>query len=195
VLIFVCKQEIAGSAKVKQQVLNRTPQSASTLQSDKRKSNSMDKRVDKMKKARQSLLDQIIELSSEQLNQIPIGFNNNIIWNITHLIAAQQGICYLRAGQQTIVVDKFIKPFFTNSKPERIIDASEIQEIKKLFISTMDQLQSDYDKSIFGNYTPSPNILKVYGIELKDIDDALEFLLYHEGYHSGCILALKKLVS
>jgi hypothetical protein len=32
--------------------------------------------------------------------------------------------------------------------------------------------------------TPSPNIIKVYEIEIKGIDDALEFLLYHEGYHS-----------
>jgi hypothetical protein len=71
----------------------------------------------------------------------------------------------------------------------------EIQEIKKLFINTIDQLNSDYAKKIFENYTPSPNIFKVHGIEINSIDDALEFLLYHEGYHSGYILALKKLVS
>ena len=30
------------------------------------------------------------------------------------------------------------------------------------------------------SYTPSPNILKIYGIEIKGIDDALEFLLYQK---------------
>ncbi len=155
----------------------------------------MDQRIDKIKKFRQFLLDQIVESTDEQLNKIPDGFNNNIIWNLTHLICAQQGICYLRGGQQVIVPDKFIAPFFTNTKPERIIDKDEIQEIKSLFIGTIDQLQLDYDKSIFGNYTASPNIFKVYKIEIKGIDDALEFLLYHEGYHAGSILALKKIVS
>ncbi|MFZ6023263.1 MAG: DinB family protein [Bacteroidota bacterium] len=155
----------------------------------------MDNRIEKIKKFRKFLLDQISELSAEQLNKIPQGFNNNIIWNLAHLICAQQGICYLRGGQQIVVPDKFIAPFFTNTKPERIIDSNEIQEIKSLFLTTIDQLQLDYDKTIFRNYTPSPNILKVYGIEIQGIDDALEFLLNHEGYHCGCVLALKRLVS
>lgn len=154
----------------------------------------MDKRIDKIKKTRQFLLEQIAELTAEQLNKIPEGFNNNIIWNLTHLICSQQGICYLRGGQQVIVPDKFIAPFFTNTKPERIIEKEEIQQIKNLFITTIDQLQTDYDKKIFENYSPSPNVLRVYQVELNTIDDALELLLYHEGYHNGCILTLRKLV-
>ncbi|MFT3750223.1 MAG: DinB family protein [Agriterribacter sp.] len=155
----------------------------------------MDTRIEKIKKMRAFLISQIAALTIEQLNTIPGGFNNNIIWNITHLICAQQGICYVRSGQEAIVPGKFIAPFFTGTKPERYIDPNEIQEIKSLFISTIDQLQTDYDKKIFDSYTPSPNIFKLYGIEIKDIDDALAFILYHEGYHSGCILALRKLVS
>jgi len=155
----------------------------------------MVRRIDKIKKIRMFLIEQITDLTDEQLNKIPAGYNNNIIWNLAHLICAQQGLCYLRGGQQAIVPDKYIAPFFTNTKPERTIATEEIHEIKKLFLDTIDQLHLDYDKKIFGSYVPSPNIFKVYGIELKDIDDALDFLLYHEGYHSGYILALKKLVS
>jgi DinB superfamily len=66
----------------------------------------MDKRIDKIKKVRQFLIEQIAELTDEQLNKTPDGYNNNIIWNLTHLICAQQGICYLRGGQQAIVPDK-----------------------------------------------------------------------------------------
>jgi hypothetical protein len=155
----------------------------------------MDKRIDKIKKVRQFLLEQIAGLSTEQLNKIPEGYNNNIIWNLVHLIAAQQGICYLRAGQTVVISDKFIAPFFTNTKPEKIIETREIEEIKSLFISTIDELQTDYDRKVFNNYTPSPNILKVYGIEITGIDDALEFLLYHEGYHSGYVISLIRLLS
>jgi DinB superfamily len=155
----------------------------------------MDNRIEKIKKIRLFLIDQIKGLSAEQLNKIPDSFNNNIIWNLTHLIGAQQGICYLRAGQPAIAPDKYIAPFFTNTKPESVIEKKEIEEIKSLFIDTIDKLQTDYDKKIFNEYTPSPNILRVYGIEIKGIDDALEFLLYHEGYHSGYIISLIRLVS
>jgi hypothetical protein len=48
--------------------------------------------------ARQFLLDQIAGLTTEELNQIPRGLNNNIIWNLAHLISGQQGIFYARAG-------------------------------------------------------------------------------------------------
>lgn len=152
-------------------------------------------KIEKIKKVRLFLIEQIQGLSDEQLNKVPEGFNNNIVWNLAHVIGAQQGICYLRAAQAAIVPDKYIAPFFTNTKPEKTISKEEIEEIKRLFIDTIDKLQGDFDQRIFENYTPSPNILRVYGIEIKDIDDALEFLLYHEGYHSGYILALKRVVS
>jgi hypothetical protein len=154
----------------------------------------MDKRIDKIKKVRQFLIEQVANLTDEQLNKIPKGYNNNIIWNLINLISIQQGLCYFRATQKAKAPDKFITPFSNNTKPDRIIEHQEIAEVKSLLITTIDELQKDYDKKIFQNYTVSPNIFKVYGIEIKDIDDALEFLLYHEGYHTGYILCLKKLV-
>jgi hypothetical protein len=153
----------------------------------------MNKKIENIKKYRRFLLNQVSSLTVEQLNKIPNNYNNNIIWNIAHLISAQQGICYLRAGQQAIVPDKYISPFSTTTKPDRFIDMDEIEEIRKLFIDTIDRLHSDYDRKIFGNYTPSPNILRVYDIEIAGIDEALEFILYHEGYHGAYVLALKHL--
>jgi hypothetical protein len=154
----------------------------------------MDKRIDKVKKIRQFLISQIAELSREQLNTIPKGYNNNIIWNIIHSMSAQQGICYRRLGQSPIIPDKYITPFLTNTKPDRIFDIKEIEAVKKMFIATIDKLQEDHRKKIFYNNTGTLNIYKVYEIEMHDIDDALDILLYHEGYHAGQILRLKKLV-
>ena len=39
--------------------------------------------------------------------------------------------------------------------------------------------------------TPSPNILRIYGKAPSTLEDVLDFLLYHEGVHSGYIMALK----
>ncbi|MEO6547968.1 MAG: DinB family protein [Ferruginibacter sp.] len=152
----------------------------------------MNKRINKIKKVRQFLIEQVANLTHSQLNNIPQGYNNNIIWNLVHLISIQQALCYFKAAQKAIVPDRYITPFSINTKPVSIVGEEEIIGIKSLFISTIDALQKDYEKEIFYNYAASPNIFKVYGIEVTSIDDALEFLLYHEGYHTGYILCLKK---
>lgn len=154
----------------------------------------MDKRIEKIKSFRQFLLAQIAGLTAEQLNKIPEGYNNNIIWNVGHLICAEQSLCYFRAGQPIIVEDKYFSPYRTSTKPNGFIDEQEIATIKELFLTTIDQLQIDYNNRMFENYTPSEGILQVYGVALNNIEDALEFLLYHEGYHSGYIISLMHLV-
>jgi hypothetical protein len=58
----------------------------------------------------------------------------------------------------------------------------------------MGQLQSDYDQGIFKHYSPSVMIPKVYGFEVKDVDGAIDYLLYHDGLYVGYILALKRLL-
>ena len=59
---------------------------------------------------------------------------------------------------------------------------------------TINTLQNDVELKIFGNYTKSERIEEIYGIDVSNIDDALEFLMYHEGFHSVYILALKHAV-
>ncbi|MBC7887461.1 MAG: DinB family protein [Ferruginibacter sp.] len=36
----------------------------------------------------------VAELSVEDLNFIPGGFNNNIAWHLGHIISVQQSLCY-----------------------------------------------------------------------------------------------------
>jgi uncharacterized damage-inducible protein DinB len=154
----------------------------------------MDARIEKIIKTRELLLRQIDVLSAEKLNEIPKGYNNNVIWNLAHLICAQQSLCYLRAGQAIKVDEKYVLPYRTNTKPEKFVEASEIEAIKKTFVDSLVQLQADLDSKQFDNYTASENILKIYGIHLHTIDDALEFLLYHEGFHSGYITAMLRVL-
>ena len=52
----------------------------------------MNDQIETIRKTRSFLLDYIKELNIEQLNKIPAGFNNNIAWNLGHLVAAQQGV-------------------------------------------------------------------------------------------------------
>ena len=152
----------------------------------------MTKQIEIVRSLREFLLSTVNELSTEQLNQIPDGFGNNIIWNLAHLIAAQQGICYIRAGLNAPLGEDFVNTYKTGTKPEKFVDAAEIEHIKQLFFSTLDQLETDYNNNIFTGYTA---ITTRYGVALNNIDDGINFLSFHEGYHIGVVAGLNRLVS
>jgi len=151
----------------------------------------MHQQIEKIKSTRTFLLTLIEGLTTEQLNQIPQGFNNNIIWNLAHLVSAQQSICYKRSGLQPIVQDKYFTSYLSGTKPDGFIDSNEVETIKALLLSTLNEFESDYKKGFFTTYTP---VVTRYGVALDNIDDAVNFLPFHEGLHVGYVMALKRMV-
>ena len=152
----------------------------------------MESTIDTIKKTRSFILNVISDLSLEQLNKIPKGFNNNIVWNLGHLVAAQQGLCYMRSGLKTVIDEKFFLAYKTDSKPEGDVTKEEFEKIKSLLMSTLEQLETDQAKNIFMNYTAFKTR---YDVEIKNIDEAIKFILFHEGLHCGYIMALKRAIN
>lgn len=151
----------------------------------------MHNQIERIKKIRLFLLDSVRDLSVDRLNEVPAGFNNNIIWNLAHLIAAQQGVCYKRSGAAPVADQKYILPFTSGTKPEQYIDSNEVAIIKDLLLSSLDLFEADYQNNVFDNYV---SLTTRYGVELTNIDEAVQFLMYHEGLHTGAVIALKRLV-
>jgi hypothetical protein len=152
----------------------------------------MDKAIETIRNPRKLLIKLIEGLSIEQLNEVPPGFNNNIIWNMGHIITAQQGVCYRRCGLDLKIDDDFFQRYKPDTKPEGFIDSIGVEKITTLLFTTLDELEVDYNAGIFTNY---PTFITRYGIEINSIDSAISFLPFHEGLHIGCMVALKKLVS
>src|ERR1700712_2860570 len=100
----------------------------------------MTKQIEIIRKTRSFLLENLKDLTTEQFNKIPEGFNNNIIWNLGHMIAAQQGVCYIRAGIAPVIGQDFIDTYKSGSKPGEPVDATAIEDIKNLLFSTIGQL-------------------------------------------------------
>jgi hypothetical protein len=151
----------------------------------------MNKAIDILRKPRLQVLNDTAGFSLEQLNHIPAGFKNNIIWNLGHIVAAQQGVCYARAGLEKIISDEFFLTFKPETKPERLYEMADFENIKSLMMSTLDRLEEDLDRDIFGNYKTWTTR---YGVEITNINDAVHFLPFHEGLHAGYIMSLRKLV-
>jgi len=147
---------------------------------------------DVLRTTRNNILNDIKELSIEQLHVIPAGFRNNIAWNVLHLIATQQLLTYGLSSTPFIVDNGLVEGYRKGTKPESRITEDAIQGHKKLLLTTIDQMERDYEDGVFGNdfkvYTTS------YNITLDTIENAIAFNNVHEGLHYGVIRALLKLV-
>lgn len=149
----------------------------------------MIKAIEILQKPRLHLLQLIDSIDIHLLNEVPAGFNNNIAWNLGHIIAAQQGVCYLRAGLQTRISAEMYELYKPGTKPEKFISQAELDDFKTLFTSTLNQLEQDYNEGIFNNYVPWTTR---YGVDINTIDEAISFLPFHDGLHHGYILALRR---
>ncbi len=140
---------------------------------------------------RQLILPVFDQFSSEQLNKIPTGFSNNLIWNIAHIVVTEQILVYKLSGLTPNVPEYLIEKYKKGTKPEGIASDKEINEIKLLLTQTLIQTQNDFENGKFVNFTEYPTSS---GYVLKDVNDALAYNLFHEGIHLGVIMALKKLI-
>ena len=143
------------------------------------------------KTIRQVLLNILDNYSLEQLNKIPEGFNNNIVWNAAHCVAVQQALIYKLSGLPTAVSKEFLMKYAKGAKPEGDVSQQELDEIKALLSTTLHQTQNDYNQNVFVNYNEYTTSL---GNTLRDINGALEFNNYHEGIHTGVIMSIRKFV-
>jgi hypothetical protein len=151
----------------------------------------MEKYFDIMQKTRINFLHLLDGLMIEQLNTIPAGFNNNLIWNLSHLLATQQVIFYGLSGLTPNVDEHFIKSYRRYTKPEGFVSKAEFEIIKQNFELAQQSFFEDYRNGAFRNfkhYTTS------FGVQLDTIDDAIKFSSLHDGLHYGYAMAIKRLV-
>lgn len=127
----------------------------------------------------------------EQLNAIPEGFNNNIIWNVGHIIVAQQSLVYRLSGHPMQVSDELFNLYKPGTKPERDVTQEETDELKQLLTSLCEQTIKDIEKGIFTSFTGR---MTATGFDLTSLDDALEFNNYHEGLHLGMMMSIRKFI-
>ncbi|ANI88650.1 hypothetical protein A9P82_04715 [Arachidicoccus ginsenosidimutans] len=146
-----------------------------------------------IKKTRELFLNLINELSIEQLNKIPEGFNNNIIWNFGHIVVGTQLLAYVRTGVKPDLNVQFREKFQSGSKPESFISQEEINMLKEQLISTISQIEEDEKNHVFANMIPCST--NTYGYEMKTFDEVLTCIQSHESLHYGYARAQKKLLA
>ncbi|WP_395632874.1 DinB family protein [Flavobacterium sp.] len=129
--------------------------------------------------------------SLEQLNKIPDGFSNNLVWNLGHIIVAQQGLVYRLSGLPVNVSEDMTNTYKNGSKPTGQTTQTEVNELKGLLISLMEQTKADYAAGKFQNYT---EYTTGTGFHLASTKEAVEFNNYHEALHLGFMMNIRKFI-
>lgn len=153
----------------------------------------IEKQFDVLEKTRTAVLAAINDLTLEQINTIPPGFNNNIAWNFAHLVVTQQLLCYRFSGLECYVAEECINSYKKGTAPDPQVKMSEkdLQQYKELFVLNIDRLKKDYGQGRFKEYNTYTTSMD---ITLASVEDAIMFNNMHEGIHLGTIRTLRKLV-
>ncbi|WP_395046273.1 DinB family protein [Flavobacterium sp.] len=143
------------------------------------------------KTSRNLLLKFLEGHSLEQLNKIPEGFANNLIWNIGHIVTVQQMLVYKLSGLRMMISDEMVDTYKKGTKPEREITQEEVNDIKNLLFSTLEQTKEDFTNEIFDEYM---EFTTGVGFTIKSAKAAVEFNNYHEALHTGIMMQIKKFI-
>lgn len=141
--------------------------------------------------SRKVLLTFLETNSLVQLNEIPKGFSNNLIWNIGHIVVVQQLLVYNLSGLPMMISDEMISKYRKGTKPEHNITQKEVDEIKEFLFSTLEQTKKDFSENLFQNYKP---FTTMSGFEINSAAEAIEFNNYHEAIHTGIMMQIKKFI-
>ena len=131
----------------------------------------------------------LMTTSKEDLLFIPKEHNNNIWWNIAHVLVTQQLLAYKLSKVPMRLNDELVKEFSKGTHPTTSITDKQLKQVKETLIPAIEWTKEDYEKGIFKEfmqYTTSANVT------LHSVEDAISFNLFHEGLHMGAIRAIQK---
>ena len=145
------------------------------------------------RRIRTSIVAAVEGLSARQLHEIPAGFDNNIAWNVGHLLVVQQRLLYRPSGLPISLAEEMIPLYLPNTSPADWEAEPNAEALVAMLMPQQEQLEADYaagrfSENGFSEFTTGS------GVTLSDIDGALVFNTYHEAQHFGFIQALINLV-
>jgi len=144
--------------------------------------------------ARKAFIKEIESLSLEQLNEIPTGFNNNIIWNFGHIVVTTPILCYVRSGIWADASSiKFASAYGKGTKPTYTVTQEEVDELKALAISSIESIQADYNAGKLNAITPFET--STFGAVLNNIEEIIITTAGHDNTHLGYITAQKRIIN
>ena len=127
----------------------------------------------------------------EQLNTIPEGYNNNLIWNIGHIVVVQQMLVYKLSGLPMMISDEMVEKYKRGTKPDQAATQADVDEIQSFLFETINQTKADLENKVFKDFH---EFTTMTGFTIKTAEDAISFNVYHEALHAGMMMSIRKFI-
>ncbi len=140
---------------------------------------------------RRNILRLIDGLSWEQLTLVPPHLNNNVLWNAGHIVAVHELLTYALGGHRMPSEKAFIGRYRPGSRPGPESEQADLDYIRAELLAATPRIQNDYRELDWSDFQPYTTKL---GVEVRDIEQAINFNTLHEALHFGTMQAIRSWV-
>lgn len=135
---------------------------------------------------RSYLLEVLEDVTEEEAEFIPKGFNNNIRWNLGHTYLDQYLWIQALTKEKTKVPEEFNAWFGFRTSPANFTsETPSFDELKALLKAQPDRIKEIYGDQLEVEYPPTE-------MGMHTIEQVLVRTIFHEGMHIQTILDIKK---
>ena len=146
--------------------------------------------IEALRQTRHNILKTVETYSIDEMNVVPEGFNNSLLWNLGHVWVTQKMLHYGLSGLSLNIDDELVNQFRKGSKAI-VWTEDTLSTIKSDFLQSVDMLERDLSAKIFKEFR---KYRTSYNVELTSLEDALWFNNMHEAMHLGYMLAMRKCI-
>lgn len=147
--------------------------------------------MDKARQTRKNFITLVDGLSHQDLNTLVPGFQNTIAWNLGHIVVSQQKLCYGPTDISLKVSEEYLHLFQKGTKTTRDIRKEEIEDLKMLAFSLLDEMDKDIEAGHLNQYKP---LQTHFGLLLTTIQEAAAFSALHDCMHLGYVQAQRRAI-
>jgi DinB superfamily len=128
-----------------------------------------------------ALVSLLNELQEDTINKIPQGYNNNIVWNVGHIISVHQLIAYGLSDLPYKVDKETVMRYRKNTKPEETVTLDEFKTLCNTLVDSVDAFKKDYEAGKFASFKSFT--AKSIDTTYDTIEDIVHFLILHDSIH------------
>jgi hypothetical protein len=140
---------------------------------------------------RQFLKGLVNKFTLEQMNHVPEGFKNNLVWNLGHVLVVQQRLVYALSGLPNYFDKETADKYLPGTTPQMPVSQEELNHLIASIDLLYEQTVSDFEAGKFQQFHPYQTHT---GFQIPDWNTAVNFNNFHEGVHLGYMLAMSHLL-
>ncbi|WP_186578856.1 DinB family protein [Aquibacillus kalidii] len=138
---------------------------------------------------RNEILSVIEDITDKDAERIPKGFNNNIRWNLGHILLDQY-LWIITLTKDSLPISPDYKAWFGfGTSPSDFTEKTpSLSELKQLLIAQPNEIKMHYGNKLDVTFPPIE-------MGLYTIEQVLIRTIFHEGMHLQTIIDIRKLLN